>query len=336
MYIKKLNKLKILFFLAALIISGLPYLIANAKQEEPEYTPLTFKSQVGIPFSDIFSGADTAVGQYIASTGKMVSSLLPNYIKAVYDYRMAVVGILAAIILMGGGLLWLTSTGNESRISKAKELITGGLSGLVLLLSSWLLLNTINPNLLKFKPIITQVVRREVFDSGCCLINNKVSFKTKKLCNEKNGIYDKEAIPNFSTNKCDKIGCCIGEMSRCFNSTENQCKEIFPNNNSFLNSNCSTDSCNDLLSCDNQPNGEYPLNKNGGNVQVAYCYDGKFFPPTAGKAGEPCGDEKYSKCDEDKKEGGRTCEGDGQLGTRSCGAGLSCCRFFDNGLRINK
>lgn len=164
MYIKKLNKLKIPFFLAALIISGLPYLIASAKQEEPEYTPLTFKSQVGIPFSDIFSGADTAVGQYIASTGEMVSSLLPNYIKAVYDYGIAVVGILAAIILMGGGLLWLTSTGNESRISKAKELIAGGLSGLVLLLSSWLLLNTINPSLLEFKPIVTQIVKKEVFD----------------------------------------------------------------------------------------------------------------------------------------------------------------------------
>lgn len=205
----KLNKLKILFFLAALIISGLPYLVAHAQQKEPDYAPLTFKSQVGIPFSNIFSGADTAVGEYIASTGKMVSNLLPNYIKAVYDYGLAVAGILATIVLMGGGLLWLTSTGNESRSSKAKELITGGLSGLVLLLSSWLLLNTINPQLLEFKPIVTKITNKINF-----VDNLKCEWKCLGLNDKCEGGGENDSIKNSSALKTMDNSLCGADSSK--------------------------------------------------------------------------------------------------------------------------
>lgn len=144
----------------------------NSEQTEAPYKPLIFKPQVKIPFSNI--SGETPVGSY--EDGKMTSDLLPRYITAIYNYGLAVAGILAAIMLMGGGFLWLSSGGNDSRVSKAKELITGSLGGLVLLLSSWTILNTINPQLLKFTLIKTEVIKMEKFDGNDGFIDNAANM----------------------------------------------------------------------------------------------------------------------------------------------------------------
>jgi len=70
-------------------------------------------------------------------------------------------------VLMGGGLLWLTSGGNDAKITQAKELIVGSVSGLVILFGSWVILNTINPALLELKPITTGIVAQRSY-LNCC------------------------------------------------------------------------------------------------------------------------------------------------------------------------
>ncbi|HOZ53278.1 MAG TPA: pilin [bacterium] len=70
------------------------------------------------------------------------------YIYAIYNYLLGIGGVLAAIALMIGGVLWLVSTGNASRVSQAKSWITGSLTGLIILLTSYVLLYEINPELL--------------------------------------------------------------------------------------------------------------------------------------------------------------------------------------------
>ncbi|MFA5154864.1 MAG: pilin [Patescibacteria group bacterium] len=124
---------------------------------DQKYTPLDYYPSVPLPVTG--SGLDqasTTVGSY--KDGVMTSSLLARYVKAIYDYGLAVAGILATLVLMGGGVLWLISGGNESRITQAKELIAGSITGLVILFCSWIILNTINPDLLKMKVITTQVI----------------------------------------------------------------------------------------------------------------------------------------------------------------------------------
>ncbi|MCX6794472.1 MAG: pilin [Candidatus Falkowbacteria bacterium] len=78
---------------------------------------------------------------------------ISEYIIAIYNYGLSVAGILAAIVLMAGGVLWLVSGGDASKVTQAKELITGSVIGLVILASSYVLLIQVNPNLVKFKPI---------------------------------------------------------------------------------------------------------------------------------------------------------------------------------------
>lgn len=106
--------------------------------------PILFKPQVGIPGSNFKSE-----GSFSMTEGS--TSYIGQYISAFYKYAQRIVGIVAVIVLMIGGIIWLTSGGNPSKIGQAKDLMTGSIVGMTLLLGSWILLNTVNPDLIKFK-----------------------------------------------------------------------------------------------------------------------------------------------------------------------------------------
>lgn len=89
---------------------------------------------------------------------KMCINWVAEYIAGIYKYAIGVVGILAAVVLMIGGLIWLTAGGNQTRIGEAKSYIGASLTGLVIALSSYLILYQINPELVNLRPIkVTQV-----------------------------------------------------------------------------------------------------------------------------------------------------------------------------------
>jgi len=82
-----------------------------------------------------------------------------EYLAAIYKYAIGIVGIVAAIMLMVGGIVWLTAGGNPTQVSNAQGYITASLTGLVLALLSYTLLYTINPDLVSFKPIRVKMVK---------------------------------------------------------------------------------------------------------------------------------------------------------------------------------
>lgn len=76
-----------------------------------------------------------------------------EYIKGIYQYGLSIAGILAAIILMAAGLLWLVSGGDAGKIGQAKEMIFGSLTGVIILASAYLILDKVNPNLINMPNI---------------------------------------------------------------------------------------------------------------------------------------------------------------------------------------
>ncbi len=72
---------------------------------------------------------------------------LHDYFNAWYKFLTGAVGIMATIMIMYGGFKWLTSRGGGD-VGQAKDIIFSALLGLVLALLSWVILNTINPQLL--------------------------------------------------------------------------------------------------------------------------------------------------------------------------------------------
>ncbi len=85
---------------------------------------------------------------------------LPQYIVGFQRYGIGIVGILAVIAFMIGGIIWLTSAGNTSRVKEAKEIMGGALLGMLLLFSSYAILNLVNPNLTELKSITVKTIDR--------------------------------------------------------------------------------------------------------------------------------------------------------------------------------
>ena len=81
--------------------------------------------------------------------------ILALYVKYLVNLFIWIAGILALAGLIYGGILYLISTGKPDRMVSAKNQISAAFFGLLILLSSYLVLNTINPQLteLKLEPL---------------------------------------------------------------------------------------------------------------------------------------------------------------------------------------
>ena len=76
---------------------------------------------------------------------------LQCFIVGIYVYFSGVAGILATVMIMYGGVKYVISMGNPSRMGDAKDTIFSAVVGLVLVLGAYVLLNLINPNITQLK-----------------------------------------------------------------------------------------------------------------------------------------------------------------------------------------
>jgi len=76
---------------------------------------------------------------------------IPQYIRYIFVFSLGVVGIIAFISILVAAFGYVTSVGNPQKATAAKDRIFSSLLGILLLLGSYLLLNAINPDLLRFK-----------------------------------------------------------------------------------------------------------------------------------------------------------------------------------------
>ena len=89
--------------------------------------------------------------QTITFNAKSGTKPIADYIKTIYTFAVGAVGIVAAVVLMIGGVMWITAGGNASNVSEAKSMITASLTGMVLVLCSYLILGQINPALVNLQ-----------------------------------------------------------------------------------------------------------------------------------------------------------------------------------------
>ncbi|MFA5022172.1 MAG: hypothetical protein WC508_03775 [Patescibacteria group bacterium] len=60
-------------------------------------------------------------------------------IMAVIRILLGFLGIIAIVIMLYGGFVWLISAGNEEKVGQAKKIITAGVIGLVIIFVSYAL-----------------------------------------------------------------------------------------------------------------------------------------------------------------------------------------------------
>lgn len=71
---------------------------------------------------------------------------LGQLIQQIFMWSLSILGISVFIMFFYSGFLWLTAAGNTSKIGEAKTHMTNAVFGAILLLSSYLILYTINPD----------------------------------------------------------------------------------------------------------------------------------------------------------------------------------------------
>ncbi len=103
-------------------------------------------------------------GQPVPET---VATGLPEYFKYIFQLAVVVIGFVIFGVFVYSGTKYLASAGNPSMLSDAKTGMGAALLGAVILLGSWLIFNTINPQLtvltLPDPKILEQVVSAGVY-----------------------------------------------------------------------------------------------------------------------------------------------------------------------------
>jgi len=115
------------------------------------FKPLHLKLNVPIPGLEEFSTPEGAV---------VDNQTISRYLGVLYKFLVGIASLLAVIMIAYAGFLWLFASGAGEKVTKAKEIIMAAISGLVLILGSYLLLNFINPALvnLDFPTSPTEIV----------------------------------------------------------------------------------------------------------------------------------------------------------------------------------
>ena len=97
-------------------------------------------------------GAGTEIGypSVPSATAPTSNTTFPEYAKYLVNLGLIISGIVAFGVLVRAGFLYLTSAGNLDQIEQAKRKIVAGLLGLIIILGSYLILYTINPELVEW------------------------------------------------------------------------------------------------------------------------------------------------------------------------------------------
>lgn len=85
---------------------------------------------------DALSGLKTSAGQAGLTTG-LGAKTVPEIIGSVVGYALSFIGVLFMIMMIYGGISWMTSFGNTEKVNKAKELITSAVIGLIIVIAAY-------------------------------------------------------------------------------------------------------------------------------------------------------------------------------------------------------
>ncbi|MFC1612751.1 hypothetical protein ACFL23_00275 [Patescibacteria group bacterium] len=76
---------------------------------------------------------------------KSVTQIIAEIIK----YILSFLGIIFLVLTLYGGFLWMTAGGNEEQVTRAKSIITNGIIGVIIIISSYAITYFVLENLIR-------------------------------------------------------------------------------------------------------------------------------------------------------------------------------------------
>lgn len=242
--LKTFPKILTIFFLTVFILQIICLFFLLAAPVASQAADIQFKPQVqGLNYT--FNAADKSTGN------------IANLVKAVYNYAIGIIGILAAVVLMVGGVLWIIAGGNATQIGEAKAWIGAALTGLVLALTSYLILSTVNPALVDLKT--TNITSVKEMTTGTATTTGAgtatgscTTIEIPQVCTD--GVTRENCINSYATfnegGKCPISGCCYFKPASggnwiCDDMTKDDCDKKKINYTFYKDKKCqSSGACN--------------------------------------------------------------------------------------------
>jgi hypothetical protein len=120
---------KLLFVVALMLLFGGMFKFTNA-QSSPPQTLITYPQ--------------------IEGTEPVIFGMsLPQLIRYIYLFAVGICGAIALAAILLGAIKYIGAAGNSSKMTDAKDQIVSAILGVVILLSSYVILYTINPDLVR-------------------------------------------------------------------------------------------------------------------------------------------------------------------------------------------
>jgi hypothetical protein len=114
-----------------------------------------------------FAQATISIASSLPGMGPVASTTPPGaFVGGFYQFALMIGGVLAFGAIVYGGILYAASAGNPGKQSEGREWITSALLGLLLLAGAYLILYTINPNLVNLNLPSLQTINITALNGG--------------------------------------------------------------------------------------------------------------------------------------------------------------------------
>ncbi|MFA5020742.1 MAG: pilin [Patescibacteria group bacterium] len=80
-------------------------------------------------------------------TDTLGEATLTDLIKSILQVILGFLGVIAVLIILWGGFIWMTAAGDDDKVSKAKQMIYSGIIGLVIIFAAYAIASFVFSNL---------------------------------------------------------------------------------------------------------------------------------------------------------------------------------------------
>jgi hypothetical protein len=140
--------------------------VTNSAVSAPAVTPKTQQATTPAPTEPtVFKvNLNVPLGKNLSSF-TVGGNILGLYLQYWYGFLIGTIGILAAIMIMAGGFIYLTSGGDKGKAGEGQKMISSAITGIVLAFGVYTILYLVNPELLKIKIPSINPVTVDKFDT---------------------------------------------------------------------------------------------------------------------------------------------------------------------------